>query len=89
MPFKSQAQARYMFAKHPKIAKEFAKHTPDFSSLPEHADMEMGNSILAEQDGLEMLNRHFIYMRNKENAYRENLKSERPAKEQTTLKEFK
>lgn len=34
MPFQSKAQQRFMFAKHPKIAKEFAKET-DFSSLPE------------------------------------------------------
>lgn len=34
MPFKSKAQARYMFAKHPGIAKEFAEAT-DFSELPE------------------------------------------------------
>lgn len=27
---------RYMFAKHPKIAKEFASKTKDVSSLPEH-----------------------------------------------------
>lgn len=25
-----------MFAKHPKIAKEFVKKTPDMKSLPEH-----------------------------------------------------
>jgi len=26
MPFQSQKQKRYMFAKHPKIAKAFVKH---------------------------------------------------------------
>lgn len=36
MPFKSKAQAKYMFAKHPKIAKEFASKTPSISALPEH-----------------------------------------------------
>ena len=36
MPFKSKAQAKYMFAKHPKIAKEFAKHTPSIKALPAH-----------------------------------------------------
>jgi hypothetical protein len=35
MPFKSQAQARYMFAKHPKIAQEFADKTPSIKKLPE------------------------------------------------------
>lgn len=36
MPFKSKAQARYMFATHPKIAKEFARATPSIKKLPEH-----------------------------------------------------
>lgn len=35
MPFKSQAQARFMFANHPTIAKEFAAATPSISSLPQ------------------------------------------------------
>lgn len=35
MPFKSQTQARYMFAKHPKIAKEFASQTPSIKALPD------------------------------------------------------
>lgn len=35
MPFVSKAQQRFMFAKHPGIAKEFASKT-DFSHLPEH-----------------------------------------------------
>lgn len=34
MPFKSKAQQAFMFAKHPKIAKEFAKKT-NFKKLPE------------------------------------------------------
>lgn len=36
MPFKSKAQQKYMFAKHPKIAKEFAEATPNIKKLPEH-----------------------------------------------------
>ena len=36
MPFKSKAQQRYMFAKHPEIAKEFAEATPNIKRLPEH-----------------------------------------------------
>ena len=36
MPFKSKAQAKYMFAKHPEIAKEFADKTPNIKKLPEH-----------------------------------------------------
>jgi hypothetical protein len=37
MPFKSKAQMRYMFATHPKIAKEFAKETPNAKLLPNKA----------------------------------------------------
>ena len=35
MPFKSQSQARFMFAKHPGIAKEFASKTESIKALPE------------------------------------------------------
>lgn len=34
MPFKSKAQQRFLFAKKPELAKEFAAHT-DFSKLKE------------------------------------------------------
>lgn len=34
-PFKSKAQARYLFARHPKIAKEFARKTGSLKRLPE------------------------------------------------------
>lgn len=34
MPFKSKKQAAYLFAKKPKIAKEFAAETPDIKKLP-------------------------------------------------------
>lgn len=37
MPFKSKAQQRFMFAKHPEMAKKWAEHTPDMKSLPERA----------------------------------------------------
>ena len=36
MPFKSRAQMKYLYAKHPKIAKEFAEHTKSIKKLPEH-----------------------------------------------------
>lgn len=45
MPFKSQAQARYMFAKHPKIAKEFADKTTSIKALPEHVKAKKQKSI--------------------------------------------
>lgn len=35
MSFESKAQARYMFAKHPKLAKEFAAKTLSLKNLPE------------------------------------------------------
>lgn len=36
MPFKSEAQRRFMYAKHPEIAKEFSEKTPKGKKLPEH-----------------------------------------------------
>jgi len=36
MPFKSQAQRRYMYAKHPEIAAEFEAATPKGKKLPKH-----------------------------------------------------
>lgn len=37
MPFKSKAQQRYMYARHPEIAEEFSEHMShkDFEKLPE------------------------------------------------------
>lgn len=34
MPFKSKAQMRYLYAKHPEIAKEFARKTSSTNMLP-------------------------------------------------------
>jgi hypothetical protein len=34
MPFKSKAQARFMFAKHPKIAAEWEDKTKSIKKLP-------------------------------------------------------
>lgn len=34
MPFKSKAQARYLFAKKPAIAEEFASKTKSIKKLP-------------------------------------------------------
>lgn len=36
MPFKSEAQRRYMFAKRPEIAKRWAREYPDQGKLPDH-----------------------------------------------------
>lgn len=42
-PFKSKAQARYMFAKHKDIAEEFAHATPNMKNLPEHVKKKKKN----------------------------------------------
>ena len=36
MPFKSQAQRKFMYSQHPEIAKEFEEHTLKGKKLPEH-----------------------------------------------------
>jgi hypothetical protein len=35
MPFKSKAQARYLFAREPEVAKRWSKETPSMKKLPE------------------------------------------------------
>lgn len=35
MPFQSQAQRRYLYAKHPAVAKEFEAATPKGAKLPQ------------------------------------------------------
>lgn len=42
MPFKSEAQRKFLFAKEPEVAKEFAKHTPKGKKLPKHAKAVAG-----------------------------------------------
>jgi hypothetical protein len=37
MPFRSKAQARWMFARHPKMARRWAKHTKSIKRLPNRA----------------------------------------------------
>lgn len=38
MPFKSRAQQKYLFAREPEVAEEFAEETPKsaYKKLPEH-----------------------------------------------------
>lgn len=36
MPFKSKAQRSFLYAKHPAIAKRWAKETPKGAKLPKH-----------------------------------------------------
>lgn len=40
MPFKSQAQRRWMHATHPEMAKKWEKHTPKGKKLPEKVKSE-------------------------------------------------
>jgi len=35
MPFKSKSQMRFLYAKHPEVAKEFAEKTKSIAKLPE------------------------------------------------------
>ena len=41
MPFKNQAQRRFLFAKYPKIAHEFAEKTKMIKALPEKIGMQI------------------------------------------------
>jgi hypothetical protein len=36
MPFRSEAQRRFLYSQHPEVAKIFAEHTPKDKKLPEH-----------------------------------------------------
>jgi hypothetical protein len=45
MPFKSKKQAGFMFAKKPKMAKEWAAKTPNMKSLPEQAKSGLKKSM--------------------------------------------
>ena len=47
MPFVSKSQQKYLFAKKPKIAKEFAEHTSkeQFKKLPAHVKGRIAKSM--------------------------------------------
>ena len=45
MPFKSKAQQRYLFAKEPGVAKEFAAKTPSMKKLPERKKKKKQQSL--------------------------------------------
>jgi hypothetical protein len=40
VPFKSKAQARYMFSQHPQMAKEWAEKTKSIKALPEKVKLK-------------------------------------------------
>lgn len=50
MPFKSEAQRRYLYAAHPAVAREFAAKTPKGARLPEHALAEAKRKRHAEMN---------------------------------------
>lgn len=47
MPFVSQAQRRFMYAKHPKIAAEFSAATPKGAKLPEKVKPSVDEQVKA------------------------------------------
>ena len=52
MPFTSKAQKKFMFAKHPKIAKRFAKETPKNAKLPEYAKAKAAIARKVKKDSV-------------------------------------
>lgn len=48
MPFRSEAQRRYLWAEHPDVAKEFASHTPKGVKLPMHVGQKSAFRVAAE-----------------------------------------
>lgn len=51
MPFVSQAQRRYLFAKHPDVARLYADHTPPGAKLPERARKKRKPAMKKESAG--------------------------------------
>jgi hypothetical protein len=60
MPFRSQAQRRYLYATHPRVAEEFASKTPKGVKLPEHVKRRKGKRAL-------MVNNHMKEYGNEDN----------------------
>ena len=50
MPFKSKAQQKWMFANDPKMAKKWAKHTPNIKALPEKVKKKKFNAKAFEKE---------------------------------------
>lgn len=51
MPFESKAQARWMFSQHPKMAKEWAAHTPSMKSLPNYKNPKHSHPFSKDPEG--------------------------------------
>lgn len=65
-PFVSRSQARFMFARHPRIAREFAAHTPSIKALPDKVkSMEHGYHLVAarKKKGKEKASKEMIAAR--------------------------
>lgn len=45
MPFKSEAQRKWMYANHPAMAKRWQEHTPKGKSLPEHVKKKAASAL--------------------------------------------
>ena len=52
MPFKSDAQRRFMYATDPKLARRFSKHTPKGAKLPERVEKKADDAVAAYCEGL-------------------------------------
>lgn len=51
MPFKSEAQRKYLYAKEPKVAAKFAKETPRNAKLPARARKKKSSLLNAYEEG--------------------------------------
>lgn len=51
MPFKSDAQRKYLYAKKPKVAKRFAEETPKNAKLPARARKKKSSLLNAYEEG--------------------------------------
>lgn len=51
MPFKSEAQRRYLYAMHPDIAKKFEKETPKGAELPAKIRPEAMKMVVKQLEG--------------------------------------
>jgi hypothetical protein len=59
MPFRSEAQRRYLYATNPKMAKRWSKETPENAKLPERVKKKRRASSLmtALEEGARRLGR--------------------------------
>ena len=50
MPFKSEAQRRYLYAKEPAVAEKFAAETPKGTKLPDHVRKMNGMKAIVKKE---------------------------------------